>query len=168
MAHVLTMQPEQSMNLSSFLWLLAGMGSVVTPLVAQSAPRFINPPGLSTPTGYTHEVDVPAGTRLVVISGQVALDSSGKVVGAGNMTAQATQVFENLKLALAAVGATFKDVVKLNNYLTDMGQSQAFREVRDKYVNADAPPASTTIEVRRLFRTEFMVEVEAIVAIPSR
>ena len=156
------------MNLRLALPALASLWVAAAPLAAQAAPRFINPPGLSAPRGYTHEVDVPAGTRLVVISGQVALDSAGKIVGAGNMTAQATQVFENLKVALAAVGATFKDVVKLNTYLTSMGQSQSFREVRDKYVNADAPPASTTVEVRRLFRDEFMVEVEAIVAVPSR
>lgn len=137
------------------------------PLAAQAAPTFVNPPGLSTPKGYTHAVVVPPGTSLVVISGQVALDSTGKIVGAGNMTAQATQVFENLKAALAGVGATFKDVVKLNTYVTNMGQTQAFRAVRDKYVNASAPPASTLIEVRRLFRDEFVVEVEAMVAVPN-
>jgi enamine deaminase RidA (YjgF/YER057c/UK114 family) len=139
-----------------------------TPLMAQAAPAFINPPGLATPGGYTHLVDVPSGTRLVVISGQVALDSAGHVVGVENMTAQATQVFENLKVALAAVGATFNDVIKLNTYLTSMAKSQAFREVRDRYVNPKAPPASTTIEVRRLFRDEFLIEVEALVAVPAR
>ena len=144
-----------------------GLVALVAPLAAQSAPTFINPPGLATPKGYTHAVVVPSGTRLVVISGQGALDSAGRIVGAGSMTAQATQVFENLKAALAGVGATFKDVVKLNTYVTNIGQSQAFRDVRDKYVNTDAPPASTLIEVRRLFRNEFIVEVEAIVAVPN-
>jgi len=154
------------MNLRGFAPLL---GSVILagPLAAQAAPTFVNPPGLSKPGGYTHAVVVPSGTRLVVISGQVALDSAGRIVGAGSMTAQATQVFENLKAALAGVGATFKDVVKLNTYVTNIGQSQAFRDVRDKYVNTDAPPASTLIEVRRLFRNEFIVEVEAIVAVPN-
>ena len=155
------------MNLHPLRSLAIGFAVAASPLAAQSAPRFINPPGLPTPHGYTQEVDVPAGARIVVISGQVALDSAGKVVGQ-TMTAQATQVFENLKVALAAVGATFNDVIKLNNYVTNMGQSQAFRDVRDKYVNAAAPPASTTIEVRRLVRDEFLVEVEAIVAVPGR
>ena len=155
------------MNFRGFVPLL---GSVVfaAPLAAQTAPTFINPPGLSKPGGYTHAVVVPPGTSLVVISGQVALDSVGKIVGAGNMTAQATQVFENLKVALAGVGATFKDVVKLNTYITNMGQAQAFRTVRDKYVNPAAPPASTLIEVRRLFRDEFVIEVEAMVALPDK
>ena len=138
------------------------------PLAAQSAPAFINPPGLSTPKGYTHLVDVPAGTRLVIISGQVAFDSAGRVVGEGNMTAQATQVFENLKVALAAAGATFNDVVKLNTYLTSMAKSQAYRDVRDRYVSPKNPPASTTVEVQRLFRDEFLIEVEAIVAVPAK
>jgi len=156
------------MNLRSITSLAACL-CVATgaPLAGQGAPAFINPPKLSVPLGYTHEVDVPAGMRLVVISGQVALDGAGRVVGEGNMTAQATQVFENLKVALAAVGATFNDVIKLNNYLTNMGQAQSFLSVRDRYVNAAAPPASTTIEVRRLFRNEFLVEVEAMVAVPS-
>ena len=158
---------EHSMNLRGFASLLACV-AFGAPLAAQATPTFINPPGLSKPGGYTHAVVVPPGTRLVVISGQVALDSTGRIVGAGNMTAQATQVFENLKLALAGVGATFNDVVKLNTYLTNMGQSQAFRTVRDKYVNPAAPPASTLIEVRRLFRDEFIIEVEAMVAIPDR
>ena len=138
------------------------------PLAAQSAPAFINPPGLSAPVGYTHLVDVPADMRLVVISGQVSVDGSGKVIGVGDMTAQATQVFENLKVALAAVGATFNDVIKLNTYLTSMAKSPSFRVVRDRYVNPKAPPASTTVEVRRLFRDEFLVEVEAIVAVPVK
>jgi enamine deaminase RidA (YjgF/YER057c/UK114 family) len=156
------------MNLRVLQSIVIGLCAVATaPLAAQSAPAFINPPGLSTPKGYTHLVDVPAGTRLVIISGQVPLDSAGKVVGT-TMKAQTTQVFENLKVALAAVGATFNDVIKLNTYVTSMAQAQAFRDVRDRYVNATAPPASTTVEVRRLFRDEFLVEVEAIVAVPAR
>ena len=156
------------MNPSVLQSIIMGLCVVTaTPLAAQSAPAFINPPGLATPRGYTHLVDVPAGTRLVIISGQVALDSAGKVVGS-TMKVQTTQVFENLKVALAAVGATFNDVIKLNSYVTSMAQAQAFRDVRDRYVNAAAPPASTTVEVRRLFRDEFLVEVEAIVALPAR
>jgi enamine deaminase RidA (YjgF/YER057c/UK114 family) len=164
------MQPEKSMNPSvpkSFGILLCA-ATAAAPLAAQSAPAFINPPGLASPGGYTHLVDVPAGMRLIIISGQVALDSAGKVVGPDNMTAQATQVFENLKVALAAAGATFNDVIKLNTYVTSMTKSQDFREVRDRYVNPKAPPASTTVEVRRLFRDEFLVEVEALVAVPAK
>ena len=70
-------------------------------------------------------------------------------------------MFENLRRALAAAGATFKDVVKLNYYVLDATQAPAVREVRDRYVDAAAPPASTLVEVRRLFRDDVLLEVEA-------
>src|SRR5262245_31961219 len=83
--------------------------------------RRLNPPSLSVPTGYSHVVEVNSG-RTIYIAGQVALDKSGNVVGQGDFAAQTTQVFENLKLALADVGATFDNVVKINAYVTDMSQ----------------------------------------------
>ena len=74
------------------------------------------------------------------------------------------QAFENLKAALAAVGATFEDVVKLNNYLIDISQNLGhYREVRDKYVNTAQPPASTTIGIPALARPDALYEVEAVV-----
>ena len=86
----------------------------------------------------------------------------GKI--AGDFRAQAVQAFENLKSALAAVGASFDDVVKLNNYLLDIKANlPIYREVRDKYVNTKAPPASTTIGVPALARDDALFEVEAVV-----
>jgi reactive intermediate/imine deaminase len=123
--------------------------------------KFSNPSTLSTPPGYTHVVEA-AGGRTVYIAGQVALDKSGNLVGRGDFHAQAEQVFENLKAALDAAGGTFKDIVKLNYYVSDMSQIASLREVRDKYVNKSAPPASTLVQVVRLFREEFLIEVEAI------
>ena len=73
--------------------------------------EFINPPGLTRPTGYTHVV-VSADHRTAYVAGQVAFDSTGMVVGVGDFQAQAEQVFTNLRLALASVGASFADVVK--------------------------------------------------------
>jgi enamine deaminase RidA (YjgF/YER057c/UK114 family) len=75
--------------------------------------RFINPETMHRPTGYTHVVEVTGG-RPVYIAGQVALDPTGALVGPGDVRAQARQVFDNLRLALQAVGATFEQVVKLN------------------------------------------------------
>ncbi|MGH9882853.1 MAG: RidA family protein [Pyrinomonadaceae bacterium] len=133
----------------------------------QQAPvRFINPPTMPKPSGYTHVVDVARG-RIIYIAGQVALDRSGNVVGRGDFRAQTQQVFENLKAALEASGASFRNVIKLNNYVVDMSQVQAFRETRDKYVNTENPPASTTVGVQRLVREEFLVEVEAIAVVPN-
>ena len=103
--------------------------------------RHTNPPELSKPTGYTHVVEVNRG-RTVYIAGQVSFDASGGVVGKQDFTAQTRQVMENLKAALASVGATFENVVKVNTYVTDMSQIQALREIRTRYDtrNGSVPP----------------------------
>jgi 2-iminobutanoate/2-iminopropanoate deaminase len=134
-------------------------------LDAQSAARLKNPATLHTPRGYSHVAEVPPGQRLVFIAGQVPLDKGGALVGPGDFKAQAQQVFENIRLALGDVGGTFNDVIKLNYYVVDVGQIAALREVRDRHVNTAAPPASTLVEVRRLFRDDVLLEVEAVAAV---
>jgi enamine deaminase RidA (YjgF/YER057c/UK114 family) len=133
---------------------------------APSTARFINPETIHRPTGYTHVVEVVAG-RPVYISGQVALDSTGSLVGAGDIGAQARQVFENLGAALEAVKASFDQVVKLNYYVVDATQMAVIREVRDEYIDPERPPASTAVEVRRLVRDDLLIEVEAVAVIAS-
>lgn len=128
--------------------------------------QFINPPAIAAPRGYTHVVDVRHG-RMVFISGQVALDRQGNLVGAGDIKAQAEQVFKNLQAAVEAAGGSLHAVVKLNFYLTDATEIQAVREIRDRYVNVKAPPASTAVVVSRLFRPEFLIEVEAVAVLPQ-
>src|SRR6266496_5215258 len=105
-----------------------------SPVDVPTTARFINPETMHAPTGYTHVVEVVAG-RPVYISGQVALDSAGSLVGPGDIRAQARQVFDNLRMALGAVGATFEQVVKLNYYLVDATHLPVVREVRDQFVN---------------------------------
>jgi enamine deaminase RidA (YjgF/YER057c/UK114 family) len=102
--------------------------------------RFINPETLAKPPSYTHVVEVVGACRAIHISGQLGIDLDGNVVG--DFRAQAVQVFENLKAALASVGATFADVVKLNSYLADIADLPVLREVRVRYLNARALPAS--------------------------
>lgn len=128
--------------------------------------QFINPEGLSKPTGYTHTVIVQPG-KLVYISGQVALNAKGEVVGNGDLRAQVTQVMENLKAALAAVGATMQDIVKVNTYVVNLKPDQRpiIGEVRKKYISAEHPPASTLVGVTALAREEFLIEIEAIAAV---
>ncbi|HWV41069.1 RidA family protein [Pseudorhodoplanes sp.] len=127
-------------------------------------PRFLNPPTLYKPPGYTHVVEVKGPGRIAYIAGQLGLDAHGKLVGAaGDFRAQATQAFENIRLALAAVGAGFPDIVKLNNYLADMSHLPILREVRDKYVNVSAPPASTTVQISKFALEGALFEVEAVV-----
>jgi len=125
---------------------------------------FVNPTTLAKPTGYSHAV-IAIGGRTIYVAGQVALDQSGNIVGKDDFRAQTTQVFENLKKALEAAGATFKNVVKLNYYVVDMKQIQTLREIRNTYVNTAEPPASTLVEVKRLAREEFLIEVEAIAVV---
>ncbi|HWD46355.1 MAG TPA: RidA family protein [Actinomycetota bacterium] len=126
--------------------------------------RFLNPETLHPPFGYSHVVEVTAG-RPVYIAGQVALDPTGALVGAGDIGAQTRQVFDNLRAALEAVGAGFEQVVKLTYYLVDATQLPVVREVRDQYLNTRQPPASTAVEVRRLFREDALIEVEAVAVI---
>jgi enamine deaminase RidA (YjgF/YER057c/UK114 family) len=111
--------------------------------------RFINPSTMSKPPGYTHVIEATSPGRIVYIAGQLGLTVDGKLAGPpGDFRAQATQAFENLKNALAAVGAGFEHVVKLNNYLTDIrAQLPIYRDVRDSFVSTANPPASTTLEV---------------------
>ena len=106
--------------------------------------RFINPDTLTKPPTYTQVVEVTGPGRTVYISGQLATGRDGNLVSR-DFRAQAVQVFENLKAALAAVGATFKDVVKINSYLSDIAHLPMLREVRAGYLNAAALPASTTL-----------------------
>ena len=126
---------------------------------------FINPPALRRPPGYTHVVEVTAPARIVYIAGQLGVDGDDKVVG--DFRRQAVQTFENLKTALAAVGAQFRHVVKLNNYLVDRAHLPTFREVRDSYLAENDRPASTTIAISGLAREGALIEIEAVAVLPA-
>jgi len=138
-------------------------------LSASAQTQFLKPDGIAPGTGYTHVV-VTSPSKLVFISGQVARDRQGNLVGKGDLRAQAVQVFENLKAALAAAGATFNDVVKINWYVRDYSQEKlaALREVRNTYVNKDNPPASTLIGVAALAQEDYLLEVEAVASLPNK
>jgi enamine deaminase RidA (YjgF/YER057c/UK114 family) len=129
--------------------------------------RFQNPAGLYKPPGYSHVVEVIGPGRVVYFAGQLGLDLDGNVVGApGDFRAQVTQAFENLKIALDAAGARFEHVVKITNYLTDMSHLPVLLEVRDAYLNVDAPPASTTIQISKFARPGALFEIEAVAVLP--
>lgn len=127
--------------------------------------RLFNPATIHKPTGYTHIAEVNSG-RMVFISGQVALDVNGNIVGVGDLRAQAVQVFENLKAALESVGADFSHVVKFTYYIVEKNALPIVREVRNQYINVDTPPASTAVYVSELARADFLLEIEAIAVIP--
>jgi enamine deaminase RidA (YjgF/YER057c/UK114 family) len=125
-----------------------------------------NPPTIHKPRGYSHVVEASAPGRTIYIAGQVGMAPDGKI--ASDFAAQVTQCFENLKAALAAAGAGFEHVVKTTNYFIDIGQIPVFREVRDRYVDTKAPPASTAVQVVKLAAPEFLFEIEAIAVVPDK
>ena len=144
------------------LALATGLASM--PAHAQGDARYINPPGLTKPTGYTHVV-VAADGRTVHIAGQVAFDSAGALVGAGDFRAQTERVFANLRIALASVGATFSDVVKTTTFITDLANTAALREIRGKHLDPARPPANSLLVVASLARPDLLIEIEAVVVL---
>lgn len=122
-----------------------------------------NPEGMTQPTSYHHLVK--AG-NLLFIAGQVALDGQGNVVGEGDMRAQVRQVLENMKAVLASEGADFSNVVKINIFTTDIESFRDAADVRAEYMG-DHPPASTLVQIERLARPVFLVEIEAIAIAPE-
>jgi reactive intermediate/imine deaminase len=130
-------------------------------MAADKLATFINPDTMPKPNGYTNVVEVRSG-RTIYIAGQVALNRDGQAVGIGDLAVQTKQVFENIKAALEAADAAFDEVVKMTYFLTDISQIQVVRDIRDTYINTSNPPASTAIEVSRLFREHFLIEIEAI------
>jgi len=121
----------------------------------------ISPISMHRPNGYSHLAKVKRGVS-VFIAGQVALDRSGHLVGAGDFRAQTQQVFENLKNAIEAAGGLFSNIVKLNVYVTDRSRLAEYREIRDRFIDLQNPPTSTAVQVAALFRPEFLIEVEAV------
>jgi enamine deaminase RidA (YjgF/YER057c/UK114 family) len=125
--------------------------------------KFINPPTMATPRGYTHIVTATGG-KMVWISGQVAFSAKGELVGKGDLRVQTAQVYENLKNALAAAGATTADVVKVNTYVVDFKPADLaiIREVRGQYFPFENMPASTLVGVQALAFEGLLIEVEVV------
>lgn len=127
--------------------------------------RISAPDGVAPATAYTHVV---MGTgRFVAVSGQLALDEDGKLVGEGDPAAQARQVFENLRRCLASAGATFDDVVKLTFFVTDMAYMPAVRAARDEHISPDRLPAASAVQVAALVSPDFLMEIEAFALLPE-
>ncbi|WP_225835682.1 RidA family protein [Streptomyces sp. NK08204] len=125
--------------------------------------RIPAPDGLAPAAQYSHVVT--ATGRFVAVSGQLALDEHGELVGKGDPAAQARQVFENLRRCLAAAGAGFTDVVKLTYFVTDMAFMPAIRAARAAHIPDDRLPASSAVQVAGLVAPEFLMEVEAIAVV---
>jgi len=124
--------------------------------------RYQNPPTLATPSGFSHVTDGP-GDRIVFVSGQVAYDERGNVVGAGDMAAQTRQVLRNVGKALEAADSDFAHVLKFTFFVRDMsaGAIAQIREVRKEFLDERRLPASTMVGVAALARDDLLLEVEA-------
>ena len=131
--------------------------------------RITSVPGVSPGPGFAHAVTVTG--RVAFVSGQVALDASGQLVGAGDIGAQTRQALANLHAILRSLGADWRDVARFGWYVLDASAVQVIRDTRDEIIRpslGDLPnPASTLVEVAALVRPEFLVEVEAVVAVPG-
>ena len=130
--------------------------------------QFLNPSNLCSTFGWTHVVSVTGG-KTIYVSGQVSVNERGEVVGKGDLQAQTVQVFENIKQALAAAGATFRDALKSNLYVVGLKPEHVamIREVRSRYFDATHPPASTLVGVAALVGADWLIEIEVVAVIPE-
>jgi enamine deaminase RidA (YjgF/YER057c/UK114 family) len=127
--------------------------------------RITAPEGVHPSDGYAHAVTGPG--RVVALAGHMPFAPDGAFVGAGDPAAQARQIFENLRGTLAAAGATFANLVRLNYYLTDIGHVPAVLAVRDEYIAKEELPASTVVQVAALYRPDLLMEIDALAILPE-
>jgi len=127
-----------------------------------------NPDTVAAPMGtYSQAVRVETGDAVWIhVSGQIAIDREGTLVGPGDLRAQTRQVFENLKAILEANGATFGDAVKIGAYLTTLDDLAAMREVRSEYLTSE-PPASTAVQVVALVVPDALIEIDLVAVVPA-
>ena len=126
----------------------------------------LNPPGLANLKTFAQVATVRGG-KTIYISGQVAWDEKVQVVGVGDLRAQAERVFENLKIALEAGGATYDSLVKLTTYVVNLKPEDrvTISEVRKRYIDPAKLPASTMVGVPSLVMPELLIEVEAVAVV---
>ncbi len=128
--------------------------------------RFHNPPTIHAPIGYTHVVEATGPGRTIYISGQVGITPDGRIPD--DFRAQAAQSVENLKNALAAVGAGLEHVVKITAYFVDISDLAVFREIRNSTFDIKTPPAATAVQIGKLARDGLLFEIEAIAVVPEK
>jgi reactive intermediate/imine deaminase len=125
-----------------------------------------DPAGVAGPLKgyYSNAVRIESGP-LLFIAGQIATDANGKVVGVGDLRAQARQVLENIRIILRASGADMQDVLNVTVYVTDMRAFEEIADIRLEYFPNNGP-ASAIVEISRLALPELMIEISAVAAVP--
>jgi len=149
-------------------WIYAIVVTMAISVARAQDLKYINPEGLAANPRYTHVIETPPAT-LVFVSGQVGNDSTGKIVSS-DFRAQAKQVFENIKLALAAERLGPDDMISINTFMMDMPQNiAAYREVREQFfAGAKHPPTSTTVGVSALAIPGALLEVDVVARKPTQ
>jgi 2-iminobutanoate/2-iminopropanoate deaminase len=120
--------------------------------------------GVYDPPGYSQAIKVTEANTILFLAGQVAYDKDGSVKHRGDFTAQAREVFRNVKALVEAGGGSLGNVVKINTYVTDARYRPEFRTVRDEFFGAKGP-ASTLVEVSALAHPDYLIEIEAIAVV---
>lgn len=123
----------------------------------------ISTPSVHPATGYSHATRVG---NLLFIAGQIARDTSGNLVGKGDIAAQAEQVFANLKAILADAGCGMEEIVKLTTYTVDATYRPIIADVRARYCKEYLPP-NTFLVVSSLADPDFLLEIDAVAALPG-
>ena len=123
-------------------------------------------PGTVKPFGIFSSAAWQPEGKVLHVSGQVAQDTTGAVMGKGDIRAQTRQVLQNIRTVLAAAGGTMDDVARVTVYVTDMSGLAQIHEVRAQYFRRPYP-ASTLVEVKRLVKPEYLIEIDAVAVIPA-
>lgn len=122
---------------------------------------------IGKPSGhFSHATMIEATGRLVFISGMLAKDADGKIVGVGDPTAQTRQVCENLKSAVEAAGGTLDDICRVDVYVRNMEHFDQIHAVRREYFS-EPLPASTMVEITKMTTPDALIEINAIAVIPA-
>lgn len=132
--------------------------------MADSKRKEIRLPDLCEP--ISHYTDAVRFGNLLFVSGMVGVDAQGRVIGRGDVVAQARATFANMQRILEAEGASFADVLKVTVYLRNVEDRARINPVRAEFFG-DARPASTLVEVSKLVAPELLIEVEAVVGLPQ-
>lgn len=132
------------------------------------SPADVQFPNNLAPSIISHVAKVSGARDTIYVSGQVSTDENGVVVGVGDLEAQIHRVFKNLEKVLGSAGATLKDVVLLNAFMTDINQIDVFRTLRRQYLDKDQPPAITTVGVTGLAGPGLLIEIAAFAEVNPR
>lgn len=136
---------------------------------AQETFKLVNPASVATPRGYSQVAQIDLGkVTMLLISGQVPLDKNGNLVGKDDFAKQTEQTFINIRNIIKEAGGNMNHLAKLTYFIRDVSKIQDVRDTRDKFINIKNPPASTLVEVSRLYRDDVLIEIEATAIIPKK